>query len=116
MKFMRRADMGHLQSFLTKLGERVTRLILDPGCVKGIIVIIIFVYAIVNIIWVIVERRKKRATQTRQNGRAGFDSPVQEHDWESYRQPESRRSAEPAPPVKQQIQRYVRERMRELLQ
>lgn len=109
--------MESIQSFLTQLGERVTGLILDPGCVTGIIVIIIFVYAIVNIIWMIVERwRRKRFTQSRQNGEAGFNSPVQNHEWERDRQPESRRSAEPAPPVKSQLRWYIRERIKKLLQ
>ena len=63
--------MGMYQDFLSKLGRSVY--MTDPDCILGIIIIAFFVYAIVDTICVIIERRrKKRLTQPRRNVRAGW--------------------------------------------
>ncbi len=138
--FPEEAKMESVAGFLSWLGQGSYRT--DPDCILGIIIIAAFVYAIVDTICVIIERRrKKRLTQPRRNVRAGWviysliqkrkrtpktkrdlgqgyivSTTTQKHSWESNRQPEVRRSVGPAPPVKLQIRRYIRDRIRELLQ
>jgi len=110
---------------LSRLGQSLYRT--DPDCILGIIIIAVFVYAIVDTICVIIERRrKKRLTQPRRNVRAGWaaysllqkcyaerkpksktkrglrqghivSTTPQKRGWESNRQPEIRRSEGPAP-------------------
>lgn len=136
--------MESVAEFLSWLGQRSYKT--DPDCILGIIIIAAFVYAIVDIICVIIERRqKKRLTQPRRKVRAGLiiysliqkysagrkrkpktrrdlrqdciarTTIIHRHEWERYRQPDIGRSVGPAPPVKQQVQRYVKERIRALL-
>ncbi|MFC1718350.1 hypothetical protein ACFL6S_32135 [Candidatus Poribacteria bacterium] len=118
----------------------------DPDCILGIIIITFFVFAIVDTICVIIERRrKKRLTQPRRNVSTGWaaysllqkccaerkpkrktkrdsrqgyivSSTTQKHGWERKRQPEIRRSEGPVPEVKVQLKRYIRKRFKELLQ
>ena len=136
--------MGMYQDFLSKLGRSVY--MTDPDCILGIIIIAFFVYAIVDTICVIIERRrKKRLTRTRRNVRAGWaayslfqkyyaerkpksktkrdlrqgyivSSTTQKRGWARNRQPEIRRSVRPIPEVKVQLKRYIRKRFKELLQ
>ena len=137
--FPEEAKMESVAEFLSWLGQRSYKT--DPDCILGIIIIAAFVYAIVDTICVIIERRrKKRLIRTRRNVRAGWvysliqkrkrtpktkrdlgqgyivSTTTQKHSWESNRQPEVRRSVGPDPPVKAQLLDHIRKRFRELLQ
>ena len=142
--FPEEAEMESVAGFLSWLGQSLYRT--DPDCILGIIIIYVFVYAIVDTICVIIERRrKKRLTRTRRNVRTGWaaysllqkyyagrkrtpktkrdlrqgyivSTTTQKHGWERNRQPKIRRSVGPAPPVRAQLLEYARRRFRQLLQ